>query len=32
MTEVPLPIYECLMEAMNAQQEAFDANRADTPK
>jgi hypothetical protein len=32
MTEVPLPIYECLMEAMTAQQEAFEANRADAPK
>lgn len=32
MTEVPLPIYECLMEAMTAQQEAFEANRAETPK
>lgn len=31
-TEVPLPIYECLMEAMTAQQEAFEANRADAPK
>lgn len=32
MTEVPLPVYECLMEAMTAQQEAFEANRADAPK
>ena len=32
MTEVPLPIYECLMEAQIAQQEAFEANRAETPK
>lgn len=31
-TQVPLPVYECLMEAQAAQQEAFEANRRSEPK
>lgn len=31
-TQVPLPVYACLMEAQTAQQEAFDANRQSAPK
>ena len=31
-TEVPLPVYECLMEAQQQAQEAFEANRASEPK
>ena len=31
-TEVPRPVYECLMEAQQQAQEAFEANRASEPK
>ena len=31
-TEVPRPVYECLMEAQQQAQEAFEANRAGEPK
>ena len=31
-TEDPRPVYECLMEAQQQAQEAFEANRASEPK
>ena len=31
-TEVPRPVYECLMEAQQQEQEALEANRAREPK
>lgn len=31
-TEVPRPVYECLMEAQAAQQAAFEADRASAPQ